>query len=816
MLKNYLKIATRSLLKQKGLASINILGLSIGLACFSLFLLYSVNEFNFDRFHSDADRIYRAYRWSEAMNGRDAEGDTQLPMPFAEAIKDEFPDVEEAVRLRWGWRPQFYKLNEEVSRQSIAYADPAFFQLFNFPIIYGDSENPLGNLENLVLTKSKAEEIFGETNPVGRTIEFQIDGEFTTFTVAAVTEDMPSNSSIGFGVLGSFEFFKNRTENGIHHRDNGQWQSSSFMTFVKLREGSGLATDADRLLAFRQKYYPEEEEKLREKGQWEGEGAPITYRFQPLREMHTDTHIGWGNTISAKNIWTLLAIAFGVLLIACINFTTLAIGRSAGRATEVGVRKVIGGNKRQLVYQFLSESMLLAVLSTVIGVALAQLLLPYFNEMADRELVFSFQQFPEMGWMIVGLTVLVGLLAGSYPALVLSNFRPVEVLKKSIKLGGSNMFTRSLVTLQFVVSIGLAVSTLIILEQLDFMRSSHPGFDKENVVVVDARGTDAPNVYKRFRQKIESHPSVKGIAYSNMSMGASMGWSRRSWEHEDVVKEAFQYNVNSEYVNVLGMEIIAGRDFNQDGDDLSEPIIINEAMAEHMGWENEEAVGKQLLGYYEDTEENPLPTVVGVVKNYNFLSLTEEVKPMMLINQSELTPHRISIRIQPGNPEEILAHMEEAWKGSVYNGYPFTYSFLDDDLDRFYKSEERFSHIIGWAGGVSIFLACLGLFGLAALAAVNRTKEIGIRKVLGASVSGITSMLSKDFLKLVGIAVLISSPLAWYFMKDWLNGFAFRIDFPWWYFAVAGIGAIALAFFTVGVQGLKAALANPVKSLRSE
>ncbi|MEK7257122.1 MAG: FtsX-like permease family protein, partial [Bacteroidota bacterium] len=444
----------------------------------------------------------------------------------------------------------------------------------------------------------------------------------------------------------------------------------------------------------------------------------------------------WGTAaanVDPTGIWTLLAIAAGVLLIACINFTTLSIGRSAGRAKEVGVRKVIGGNRGQLVRQFLTESLLLSGISALIGLALAQVLMPFFNQMADRTLSFSLKIYPEIGWLALGVTLLVGLLAGSYPALILSGFKPVEILKSKVRLGGANFFTKSLVTSQFVLSIGLAAATLIILQQLNFMRSKNPGFNRENVVVVDASDTEADKIYPRFREFALQRPEVMGVAGSELGLGDGMGWSQLGWNYRGEQKAAYEYYVDDDYLQVLGMQMLAGKDFdpNLSGDN----VIVNEAFLKNFDWTPETAIGQKLEGYFDKNEENkPLPTVVGVVKNFNFLSFKEEVKPQMFhqFNDDYFAPYKFFARLRPGDPAPALAALKSAW-ASAEPVLPFKYTFLDENLDNFYKSEARFGSIIGWAGGISIFLACLGLFGLATLAAANRTKEIGIRKVLGAS-----------------------------------------------------------------------------------
>ncbi|MGB8192854.1 MAG: ABC transporter permease [Chitinophagaceae bacterium] len=810
MIRHYLKIALRNVAKQKGLALINILGLSIGLACFTLFLLYSVNEFSFDRFHAKGDNIYRVYRWIAPM-GEEAESlDAYMPMPLGPAMKQDLPDVEDYVRFRDGWGDNFIKANNEVSRAPVCFADPQFFSVFSFPLISGNAANALKDPRSLVLTNTMAKKLFGKTDVIGQIIEIKLEEKFEPFTVTAVAKDIPSNSTITFEMLGNYNFLLN-TKSGA--RSDNNWQRSSYQVYVLLRPQSTLATDPARMLSFRKKYYPNEEAELRKAGYWTKKGAPVTYGLQRMSDIHTNTRIGGGvEPVDPKTIWILLAIAGGVLLIACINFTTLAIGRSAGRAKEVGIRKVIGGRKKELVFQFLMEAFLLTVLSTMIGLLLVQLLLPYFNTLSGRELTFSLAQYPELLWLLVGLVLVVGLIAGSYPALVLSRFNPIEVWRMKMKLGGSNFFTRSLVTLQFVMSVGLIISTIVILQQLNFMRSKNPGFNKENIVVVDAEGTESQTVFPLFRQAIMRNPSIAGVAGSELGLGEGTGWSRSGFDYKGKHKDVYEYFIDPDYLGLMGMKLLAGRNFDvRIASDTVTSVIVNEEMVKDFGWTVESAIGQELKGY----SDKLTPVVIGVVKNFHYRPFSEKVLPQMFHQFASYRPVKFFVRIREGNPAPVLASLESAWKGIV-PGLPFKYSFLDEDINRFYKSEERWSSIVGWAGGISIFLACLGLFGLAALTVINRTREIGIRKVLGASVTGIVRLLSKDFLKLVLIAFVIATPLAWYFMNEWLQDFAYRIEITGWIFIIAGAVAVSIALITVGVQAVRAAVANPVKSLRTE
>ncbi len=811
MIKHYFKTALRNLAKQKLLTSINVFGLSVGLACFILFLLYSVNEFSFDRFHKNADNIYRVYRWAETMHGEEALGSSYMPIPLGPALKQDFPEVKDYVRIKQAGWETFVRANDKVTRLKVSFADPQFFSVFTFKILYGNATNPLKDLNNIVLTKDIATELFGEVNVIGKMVEMKVVDAFEPFIVAAVTENPPSNSTISFEILGNFNYYIGTP--GLKTSINN-WHRSGYQTYVELRPGSKLQNGSKQLRKFRSKFYADEEAEFKKNGLWTAKGSPVRYGLQPLSQMHTDTTIGGGDVdaVNSKNIWILLTIAAAVLLIACINFTTLAIGRSAGRAKEIGVRKVIGSRKKQLIFQFLGEALLLSIVSAIIGILLGKLLLPYFNRLSGRELQFSFWQYPEMTWMLLLLVILVGLFAGIYPALILSGFRPVEVLKSKIHVGGSNFFTRSLVTVQFILSIGLIISTIVILQQLKFMKDKYPGFNKENVLMVDAEGTKTKKVYPLFKEALASEPSIAAVAGSELGLGADMGWSRSDFDYHGVHKSTYEYYVDPSFIDLMGIELVAGRNFNPlIASDTVTSVVINEAMTNDFGWTPKTAIGQKLTGYAEDLT----PEVIGVVKNFNFLSLSEKIEPQMFQQFHDYAPYKYFVKIKPGDPSVALNAIKKVWT-SIVPDLPLKYDFLNESLAQFYRSESRWSNIIGWAGGISIFLACLGLFGLAALATVNRTKEIGIRKILGASPINIVGLLSKDFLKLILIALIIAAPIAWYFMNKWLQDFAYRINISWLVFAVAGALALVIALTTISFQAIKAAISNPVKSLRTE
>ena len=455
MIKHYFNIAFRNLFRQKVLAFINVFGLSAGLTCFTLFLLYAVNEFTFDRFHKNAKDIYRVYEWTRGQAGQAAQGDAGLYMPLGPAMKHDFPDVENYVRFQGALDKKFVKTSDLTTQIPVAFADPQIFTVFSFKLLSGSPITALSEQGNVILTKNKAIDLFGTIDVLGKTLEIKIEDRFEPFTIAAVAENIPSNSSIRFDILLSFDYFETT---GLGKMAVNNWNFSGFQNYVLLRHGSSLVNDPQRLSKFRKKYFPDEEAQLKQYGAWDGKSPyPVSFKLQPVRDIHTTLNIrdSPGEHIDTKTVWMLLSIATGILLIACINFTTLAIGRSAGRLKEIGLRKVLGANRKKLIFQFLAESLLLSVFSLLLGLMMAQMLLPYFNQLAGKELVFSFTQYPELIGFFVGISILAGILSGIYPSLILSGFNPVESLKRKIKLGGFNIFTNSLVSVQFALSIAL-------------------------------------------------------------------------------------------------------------------------------------------------------------------------------------------------------------------------------------------------------------------------------------------------------------------------------------------------------------------------
>lgn len=814
MLRSYLKIAFRNLQKQKGFAFINVAGLAVGIACFSLLILFVTNERSFDRFHKNAPNIYRLYtEWAPIFSEREPTQFTDFggptDQPIGEAMRQDIPDVENTARLELPWGESLVRAGSKVMRAEVGFAEGSLFEIFDFPLKYGSRSAVLRTTNDMVLTESKAKQLFGRDDVVGRTVDVQLGITYYPFVISGVAYDPPANSTLRFGVLASFGFVKGKRGDAFDIGDN--WHPTVIQTYVLLRPGSKLASSPERLDHFMRKFSP-----LSSMGDlaktWKKPEMPVTLKLQPLLSIHTDSWFhGYEFTdfekIDPATIWILLGIAGGILLIACINFTTLAIGRSASRSKEVGLRKVVGAEKRQIIFQFLMEAIMLSVISAVLGLLLADLALPWFNQLAGRDLHFSFGHHPLLVLAIAGVALLAGVLAGSYPALVLAQFKPVEVLKSKIRLGGSNLFTKSLVSSQFALSMVLIVCTIIVLQQTSFLISKNPGFDKENVVAIDAGQVNPSKLFPLFKQALASQPEIVGVTSAAAGMGAGkdlLGYSDKGFS-------AAVNIIDTGYVRVMGMHLLAGTMPGQTpiGDSLK-PLLINETTMRSFGWNLSNALGKTFRPFQGGTA-----LVAGVVQNFNFRPLREAVRSQLFITAPDNGFVNIYVRIRPGEPSHSLAMIESTWK-ALAPGVPLKYSFLDEDINAYYRSEKNWSRIVAWAGGISVFLACLGLLGLAALAAVNRTKEIGIRKVLGASGTSVVLLVAKGFLQLVAVAFLIAAPVAWLLMHRWLADYAERIEINWMIFAAVGILTVVLAMLAIGHQAIRAAMTNPVKALRSE
>ncbi len=804
MWKNYLKIAWRNALREKGYAAINIFGLAVGLAFCTLIFLYVRDERTYDRFHTKADRIYRIQEATINSDGSISSGSHTLQIPLGPALKADIPEIVQYVRFV----PERHYVraagaSADAIEEDVLFADPSVLQVFTFPLRHGNPATALAGLDGVVLTESMARKYFGEDNPTGKILQIRLDQTFEDFVVTGVAEDVPGNSTIRFGILLSFQ--KLLADNDFYRQWADSWNFFTPETYVELAEGATARNTEAKFPAFFEKYHRDETTEQSEEGIGDERKVP-TYRLQPIRQIHLESDS------SPIYSYILSGIALAVLLIACINFMTLSVGRSVRRAREVGVRKAIGAGRLQLMGQFWGEAFVLSGISLLLSLLLVKAFLPVFNHLTGKTLRLDFTADWTIAAMLVGLVLLTGLVAGSYPALVLSGFRPVEILTNRFRLSGSNAFTKSLVVFQFALSVFLVVSALIMTRQLAYTRSVELGFDEEQIVVIPLQGLDGSQVAARFRNALQSQPRVVGVTATGNTLGntGSMGVG---FQYEGKHYAINVFSVETNYLDFLGLDLIAGRNFDPGlATDTTHSFIVNEALVR--AFNLDDPVGKPIPGLPGVSPENA-PVIIGVVRDYHFQSLYKTIGPVILTLNPDWKYHYLFVRIRPDDIPGTLDLLEKTWRQSAPD-LPFAYQFLDDQMQAQYADDQRWSQIVRYATLFAVLIACLGLLGLAALTVARRTKEIGIRKVLGASAAGIVTLLSKDFLKLVLIAFVLAAPLAYLAMSRWLEDFAYRIELGPGIFLIAGGLALLLALATVSYQAVKAALADPVTSLRYE
>lgn len=805
MISNYLKIALRSLRNKKVFASINILGLAIGLAACMLILLFVQHELSYDHYNVNADRMFRV-----TLHGRIGGNEINIAgasAPAGPALMRDYPGVEAYTRLSNNGTFLVRNGEKRFREDGVIFADSNFFDLFSIRLLKGDSKTVLTEPRTVVITASTALKYFGRQDPVGKSLTM---GNSGLFRVTGVCEDVPSNSHFHFDFFGSMKSI------GLGEK----WLASGAHTYVLLRKGYSVEKLEAQVPQFVEKYIgPEIKEFLGMTYEaYLRKGNRFGFSFQPLTDIHLQSNLE--NELepngNVKYIYIFAAIAAFILLIACINFMNLSTAGSAGRAREVGVRKVMGSVRQQLTVQFLTESVLLTVLALFVAFGLVVLLLPGFNGLAGKQFdLQSILNVRTVAYAFVGCLV-VGLLAGSYPAFFLSAFKPVAVLKGSIQAGVKSGWLRnSLVTIQFVVSIGMIIGTMVVYQQLRFIQNKKVGFDKEQVLILHDTHLLGEKA-KTFKQQLRGLSAVSNVTLAGyMPVGASNnstdGFLPESADNNITPYRFTTYQVDEDYLATLGIGLKAGRNFSKEFGTDSASVLINEAAAKQFGWKD--PIGKRVTTVGDGTPETKkLYTVVGVTKDFHFRSMHEQIAPLVMFYGGD--QYQMAVRIKTQDIPGLLKTLEKTWKAATDN--PFAYSFLDERFNKMYESEMRVGKLFGIFAGLAVMIACLGLFGLAAFTTIQRTKEIGVRKVLGASVLSIVSLLSKDFIKLVGIAILIASPLAWYGMNRWLSDFAYKIHIEWWVFVLAGALAVGVALLTVSFQSIRAALVNPVKSLRSE
>jgi putative ABC transport system permease protein len=807
MIRNYIKTAFRNLLKNKGFTAINILGLALGLATCLLIVFYVFDELSFDRFNTKADRIYRV---NENVKFGGNEGIyAECPAPTAAALKGDFPEIEQVARFRQRGGNQVKKGNQNIQEDNMVYADNAIFDVFTLPMIDGNPGNALKETHSVVITEKMALKYFNNTKAAGKVLTFN---DTSLYKVTGVIKNIPKQSHFNFDFILSMPSLAESKEDA--------WFSSNFDTYVLFRPGIDYKKFEAKLPEFLKKHAEPQLQSILHMtfAKLEQTGDYFRLSLIPLLKIHleSNTKYDMGSKGDIKIVYIFSAIAIFILLIACVNFMNLSTARSANRAKEVGVRKVLGSSRKYLIAQFLTESVMVTLVSAIIAVAIAWAFLPLFNQVSAKELTVTPQI---IGWLLpvmIVFIIVVGCLAGSYPALFLSGFQPIEVLKGKLAAGfKGGVFRSSLVVFQFSISIFLIIGTIVIYNQLKYIQNKDLGYDRDHVLIVNQVWT-LGNKAKTFKQEVKQLAGVKGVTMTGFL--PTSGYNNNSSLFKDPVldsKRAIQssiWNVDEDYIPTLGIKLKAGRNFSVDMKTDSSAIIINEAAAQLLGFTNPT---NQLLYLPMDNKAKVMKPfhVIGIIKDFNFKSLRENVTPLVLFDSEDTGA--LSIRINSADVPALLEQVKAKWR-AVSPNLQISYSFMDEDFDNNYRTEQRIGKIAISFTSLAIIIACLGLFGLAAYAAEQRTKEIGIRKVLGASITGIVGMLSKDFITLVIIAILIAAPCAWWAMHSWLQGFAYHQTFQWWIVVMAGIAAVLIAFVTISFQSIKAALANPVKSLRSE
>ncbi len=796
MLRNLLTIAFRNLLKDKTYTTINVLGLTIGITCSLFLLLYILDETSFDRYHSDAENIYRIV--SNIKEPDDAFTWASTQMPLRDELRDNYPEIRNAVRFIGMNRNQYKHGDKQFYEDKFFMSDSTVFEMFDYEFITGDPSTALDNPFSLVLTESTAKKYFADPREaLGQSLTNQQNEDYK---ITGVIRDVPRNSHFRFDGLAA---------RSTRPQFQGAWGGFGVTTYIQLPPGY----DLNKMQQSLDKIVKEKVNPV-----FEQMGVKVQYGLQRITDIHLHSKIAdeaeEGGDISYVYIFG--AIAGFMVLIACINYMNLSTARSANRAKEVGLRKVMGSQRGQLIAQFLTESVLVASISLAISLALIYALLPGFNVLANKQLPFSYVMQPAVLMSLIGIIVFTGILGGSYPAFYLSGFSPVSVLKGKLSAkGGSSFFRRALVVVQFALSIFMLISTWIVFDQLQYLRTKDLGFDKENVVRLNLNRKMVNNG-EVLAERLRQLPEVVAVGKADASPGEPIGKILAQIEDAEgkmVDRGIDLYSADYQYLDAMGMKVVHGRNFSKDNPgDTAHSVLVNESMVARMGWKD--PLGKKFLFGGGPGGPNER-LVVGVIKDYNQNSLYDMIEPLIILWQKQ--SNYVFVRVAPGDLHKSMAAIEKEWKG-IYPESPFEYVFLDEDLNSQYRADEKRSQIFTAFSGLTIFIACLGLLGLAAFTTEQRTKEIGVRKVIGASVNGLVMLISREFFLLVTVGMILAFPAAWMFTDRWLRNFAYRIELQheWSTFLFSALAAIAITVITVGYHVVKAATANPVHSLRDE
>jgi putative ABC transport system permease protein len=798
MIKNYFKTAWRNLWKNKVSSVINIVGLAIGMAACIVIILFVSYEKSFDNFHSK-----NIYRLNEVQKfpGMVASQKVALSMyPMGPALKNEFPEIKNFTRVKWDTKYQITSGEKRIFLPQVFAVDSTFLKVFDFQLIKGNKETALEKPNSVLITQQTAEKLFGNTDPMGKVIT-HYGGDTVKFAVTGVLANVPQNSQLQFDAVYSFS--------SIYKPWMNSWGGNWLNTYFELAPGTNTVALEKQFPRFLKKYMTKE-------------GASFYELFVlPLKAVHAnsaDIGLDYINfqkfDKSSTNLFGI--IAFIVLIIACINFMNLSTARSSERAKEVGIRKSIGANRPQLALQFLGETILLSLLALVLSVAIVELTLPYVNNLSQRQITLPLFSNPLIIVIMLGSTILVGVLSGIYPAVFLSSFQPAKVLKGSVESGKNKGRLRNMLVVgQFTSAVFLMIATVFVLKQLDFMQKKDPGFNREQIVTIPLDNITSRK-FDILKQQLSGNTLIAGVTGAQDVLGSHLDQSGVEFKYGGGPLRKLASTrliVDHDYLSLYKIQLVAGKNFSSEKAANGREYIINEALAKELLKDYPKATTESLIGKHFGFDS--VGVITGIAKNFNFNSMHYKVETMFMFNQKNWGYSNASVKIKPGKTAEALSSIKATWK-SIYPDFPFEYQFLDEHFQEVYRADNQVSKIVSILAALAIIISCLGLFGLASFSAEKRVKEIGVRKVLGASVQSVVLLLSGHFIKLVFIANLIAWPLAWYVMHRWLQDFAYRINITWGTFAFVAFISVLIALLTISFQSVKAAIANPVKSLRSE
>jgi len=803
MISNYFKIAWRNLWKHKTFSAIIVFGMAIAFAAALLLSLTAYRELSFDKFHANKDNLYQVYEEEYRHDG--TERNSSMPMPLTPALKKEYPAIAHITRFGSSAGNLVRYNNKEIDL-NVRAVDQDFFEMFSFPIVSGNKTSPLRELNDLALTENCAKRLFNTEDPLGKMVEIKMNDEWKSFKVSSVIQDFPDNSSFTFDMFTRFEHFPNYEQN----KDN--WDASTHEVFVQLRDGTKQLAFEEQLRSFNQRYFKGKIEQLqRDQGRKDAKGDYLRLRTIPFKDLHFSEISGTGAGINKFYPYLLLIISAFILFIACVNFVNLSLARSFTRSKEIGIRKVVGAQRWQLVRQFWGEALLVCFLALLLGMLIAYLLLPYYKATFNQSISVGILKSP----MVIVYTILafglVTMFAGGYPAWVVSALDMVKIVKGKLTSGKSHFLRNTLMVIQFTFSCLLIISTIIVWNQINYLRSKPLGYNKQQVISIPiGSAIDPEKSLALMRNKLAAEPNVIAVTATDMNLGrgrdGSSSTSIMGFDYKNKGINTHWLRIDYDYLKALEIKLITGRDFSREFADTG-AVLINQQMANALG-------EKDPLNAVLDIDGSRLK-VIGVVQDFHFKSLHRQIEPLTMVVRPGWTISYLFVRVKPDNLPASLARIEKAWK-EINPKANFEASFLDENTDNQYRKESRMSKIFMSGAILAIVISCMGLFGIALLAIIQRTKEIGIRKVMGAGTMQIVRLVSKDFIILVIIAIVISSPIAWFAMNKWLENFAYRVAISWWVFAAAAVMAILIAFITLSFQSIRAALGNPVKALRSE